>query len=112
MVYLTCAVIGLGGRGVIKTWTEVAARVCLYMLTCDLTSLVPPQIRHRLQVRKVGIAYFFFLINLASLVFLSNSDLDLEHSNRIDMVRPTKLGLVSNLIAAWRKTPEVYTARN
>ena len=27
MVYLTCAVIGLGGRGVIKTWTEVAARV-------------------------------------------------------------------------------------
>ena len=22
MVYLTCAVIGLGGRGVIKTWTE------------------------------------------------------------------------------------------
>ena len=55
---------------------------------------------------------FFFLINVASLVFLSNSDLDLEHSNRIDMVRPTKLGLVSNLIAAWRKTPDVYTARN
>ena len=28
MVYLTCAVIvGLGGRGVIKTWTEVTARV-------------------------------------------------------------------------------------
>ena len=43
MVYLTCAVIGLGGRGVIKTWTEVAARVRLYMLTSDLTSLVPPQ---------------------------------------------------------------------
>ena len=37
MVYLTCAVIGLGGRGVIKTWTEVAARVRLYMLTSDLT---------------------------------------------------------------------------
>ena len=45
MVYLTCAVIGLGGRGVIKTWTEVAARVRLYMLTSDLTSLVPPQIQ-------------------------------------------------------------------
>ena len=42
MVYLTCAVIGLGGRGVIKTCTEVAARVRLYMLTSDLTSLVPP----------------------------------------------------------------------
>ena len=27
----------------IKTWTEVAARVRLYMLTSDLTSLVPPQ---------------------------------------------------------------------
>ena len=57
MVYLTCAVIGLGGRGVIKTWTEVAARVRLYMLTSqtsDLTSLVPPQFSHWLQVRKVG----------------------------------------------------------
>ena len=31
MVYLTCAVIGLGGRGVIKTWTEVAATVRLYL---------------------------------------------------------------------------------
>ena len=39
MVYLTCAVIGLGGRGVIKTWTEVAARVCLFMLTSYLTSV-------------------------------------------------------------------------
>ena len=29
MVYLTCAVIGLDGRGVIKTWTEVAVRVRL-----------------------------------------------------------------------------------
>ena len=29
MVYLTCAVTGLGGRGVIKAWTEVAARVRL-----------------------------------------------------------------------------------
>ena len=41
-----------------------------------------------------------------------NSDLDLEHSNRIDIVRPTQLGLVSNLIAAWRHTPKVYTVRN
>ena len=38
IVYLTSAIIGLGGRGVIKTWTEVAARVRLYMLTSDLTS--------------------------------------------------------------------------
>ena len=59
MVYLTCAVFGLGGRGVIKTWTEVGARVRLYMLTSDLTSLVPPQFSHWLQVRKVGTAYFF-----------------------------------------------------
>ena len=41
MVYLTRAVIGLGGRGVIKTWTEVAARVCLFMLTSYLTSVSP-----------------------------------------------------------------------
>ena len=63
MVYLTCAIIGLGGRGVIKTWTEVAARLRLYMLTSDLTSLVPPQFSHWLQVRKVGTVYFilFFL---------------------------------------------------
>jgi len=54
MVYLTCAVIGLDGRGVIKTWTEVAARVRLYMLMSNLTSLVPPQFSHWLQVRKVG----------------------------------------------------------
>ena len=40
MVYLTCAVIGVGGQGVIKTGTEVAARVRLYtmyMLKSDLT---------------------------------------------------------------------------
>ena len=59
MVYLTCAVIGLGGRGVIKTWTEVAARVRLYMLTSDLTSLFPPQFSHWLQVRKVVTVYLF-----------------------------------------------------
>ena len=57
MVYLTCAVIGLGGRGVIKTWTEVAARVRLYMLTSDFTSLVLPQFNYWLQVRKVGTAF-------------------------------------------------------
>ena len=43
----------------IKTWTEVAARVRLYMLTSDLASLVPPQFSHWLQVRKVGTAFFF-----------------------------------------------------
>ena len=59
MVYLTCAVIGLGGRGVIKTWTKVAAGVCLYMLTSDLTSLFPPQFSHWLQVRKVDTVYLF-----------------------------------------------------
>ena len=59
IVYLTCAVIGLGGRGVIKTWTEVAARMRLYMLTSDLTSLFPPQFSHWLQVRKVGTVYLF-----------------------------------------------------
>ena len=54
MVYLTCALIGLGGRGVIKTETEVAARVRLYVLMSNLTSLVPPQFSHWLQVRKDG----------------------------------------------------------
>ena len=45
MVYLTCAVIGLGGRGVIKTWSETCGckSARLYMLTSDLTSLVPQQ---------------------------------------------------------------------
>ena len=46
MVYPTCAVIGLGGRSVIKTWTKVAASVHLYMLMSDLTSLVPQQFSH------------------------------------------------------------------
>ena len=59
MVYLNCAVIGLGGRGVIKTWTEVTAGVRLYMLTSDLTSLFPPQFSHWLQVRNVGTVYLF-----------------------------------------------------
>ena len=54
MVYLTCAAIGLGGRGVIKTSAEVAARVRLYMLTSDVTSLIPSQLSHWLQLRKVG----------------------------------------------------------
>ena len=62
MVYLTCAVIGLGGRGVIKTWTKVAARVCLYMLTSDLTSLFPPQFSHWVQVRKDGIGYLYICL--------------------------------------------------
>ena len=59
MVYLTCAIIDRGGRGVIKTWTEVAARVRLYMLMSDLTSLVPLQFSHWLQVGKVGTVYLF-----------------------------------------------------
>ena len=58
MLYLTCAEIGLGGRGVINTWINVAARASLYLLTSDLTSLVPLQFSYWLQVRKVGIAYF------------------------------------------------------
>ena len=62
MVYLTCAIIGLGGRGVIKTWTEVAARVRLYMLMSDLTSLVPLQFSHWLQVGKVGTVYLFIYL--------------------------------------------------
>ena len=57
MVYLTCAVISLDRRGVIKTWTEMAARVHLYMLASDLTPLVPPQFSHWLQVGKVGTTY-------------------------------------------------------
>ena len=47
-------------RDVIKAWTEMAASVRLYMLTSNLTSLVPPQFSHWLQVRKVGTAYLFF----------------------------------------------------
>ena len=62
MVYRTCAVIGLGGRGVIKTWTEVTARVRLHMLTSDLTSLFPPQFSHWLQVRNVGTVYLFIYL--------------------------------------------------
>ena len=59
MVYLTCPVIGLGGRGVIKIWTDMAARVRLNMLTSGLTSLVPPQFSHWLQGRKAGTKGFF-----------------------------------------------------
>ena len=47
-------------RDVIKAWTEMAARVRLYMLTSNLSSLVPLQFSHWLQVRKVGTAYLFF----------------------------------------------------
>ena len=58
----------LGGRGVIKTWTEVAARVRLYMLTSDLTSLVSPQFSHWLQVRKVGTVIIIIIIQGVSKV--------------------------------------------
>ena len=52
MVYATCVVIGLGG------WEEIkygsGNLVHLYMLMSDLTSLVPPQFSHWLQVREGG----------------------------------------------------------
>ena len=63
MINLTCADTGLGGWGVINTWTDVLARVRLYMVTSDLTSLVPLQFSHWLQVRKVGTAYFFYFLD-------------------------------------------------
>lgn len=65
MVYLTCAVIDLGGRGEMKhglKWLHSAP----YKLTSDLTFrgfLVSPQSRHLLQVRKV-----LFYIGLVSAV--------------------------------------------
>ena len=62
MVYLTCAVVSLGGRGVIETLTEAAARVRLYKLTSDLTPLLPPQFSHWLQVRNVCTVHFFHFI--------------------------------------------------
>ena len=43
-------------------WTEVAAGERLYMLTSDLTLLVPPQFSHWLQVRKVGTVNFLIVI--------------------------------------------------
>ena len=55
-----CAVVSLDRRGVIKTWTEVAARVRLYMLMSNLTSLVPLQFSHWLQVGKVGTDIYIF----------------------------------------------------
>ena len=66
LVYLTCAVIGLGGRGVIKTWTEVAVRVRLYMLTSNLTSLVTLQFSHWLAAIEENWyhMFFFFLIKI------------------------------------------------
>ena len=67
MVYLTCAIIGLGGRGVIKTWTEVAARVRLYMLMSDLTSLVPLQFSHWLQVGKLAPFMYLFIFMVRKL---------------------------------------------
>ena len=51
--------IGRGGRGVIKTSTEVATRERLYTLTSNLTSLFSLQFSHWLQVRKVGTVYLF-----------------------------------------------------
>ena len=62
MVYLTCAVIGLGERGEIQHGLKrLRSTVRLYMLTSDLTSLVSPQFSHWLQVTKVGTVYLFIL---------------------------------------------------
>ena len=72
MVYLTCAVVSLGGRGVIETLTEAAARVRLYKLTSDLTSLVPPQFSHWLQVRNVGTVHFFILFSFYFFIYMLN----------------------------------------
>ena len=79
MVYLTCAIIGLGGRGVIKTWTEVAAGVRLYILMSDLTSLVPLQFSHWLQVRKVGTVYNIFIY------FLETNDSNIDDNVTLDL---------------------------
>ena len=88
MVYLTCAIIGLGGRGVIKTWTEVAARVRLYMLTSDLTSLVPPQFSHWLQVRKVGTVIILFFLTSCK---------DFLIAKKIEMTFYSIMGSISHL---------------
>ena len=40
-------------------WSGRKSVPLLYMLTSDLTSLVPPQFSHWLQVRKVGTAYIY-----------------------------------------------------
>ena len=72
MVYLTCAVVSLGGRDVIETLTEAAARVRLYKLTSDLTSLVPPQFSHWLQVRNVGTVHFFILFLFYFFIYMLN----------------------------------------
>jgi len=54
---------------VIKKWTDVAVRVRLYMLTCDLTSLVRPQFSHWLKVRRVGTVEFIFIFIIIFLTF-------------------------------------------
>ena len=87
MVHLTCAVIGLGGRGVIKTWTEVAATLRLHMLTSDLTSLVPTQFSHWLQVRNVGTVYFLlfhYFFNQSCYIYALRGPL---HSNSFSSVQ-------------------------
>ena len=89
MVYLTCADIGLGGRGVINTWTDVAARVRLYMLTSDLTSLVPPQFSNWLQVRKVGTAYFLnFLFTIGAAQVRSVTEIRTKITDRMCEQKP------------------------
>ena len=63
-------VIGLDGRGVIKTWTVVAARVRLYVLTSDLTSSVASQFSYWLQVRKVVTVFLSFFLSFFNSVKL------------------------------------------
>ena len=59
MDYLTW----LGGRGVIKTWTEVAARVRLYRLKFDLTSgssVIQPSATNEESWHRI---FFFFYVS-------------------------------------------------
>jgi len=94
MVYLTCTVIGLGRRGMIKTWTEVAARVRLYMLTSDLTSLVPPQFSHWLQVRKVGTVIIIIIIIFIIIIILV--EISLAQLRKVTEIAPKSLFLCVN----------------
>ena len=79
----------LGGRGVINTWTDVAARVRLHMLTSDLTSLVPPQFSNWLQVRKVGSAYFLnFLFTIGAAQVRSVTEIRTKITDRMCEQKP------------------------
>ena len=68
MVYVTCAIIGLGGWGEIKH--ESGSTVHLYMLMSDLTSLVPPQFSLWLQVRKAGTLNVVFVVVVVVIIIM------------------------------------------